>query len=1409
MTSAGGPGAGSPLIAGALTSSGEFHDFSDDELGASNLFDFSNSPDTLQSLDAITSSKDQDAFLNPQQLAVGPFPDSPNGSSQDSSSESAEPSKRPLGSAPAKTPATSAGDASMDDDGSHMNMDWGSNNLPHYDDDDNTFNFGAGTGQADINGFYGFPEQDDSFMDQSFDFESASSSPDALSTGPVSMPSPGMPTIKSTSPKKNNHMSAKSKPQAHKKKASTHSVSSSQNGIKRSLSREASPMSTLVASHNSSPATAFLHSPPATVKAEFFQMMGQGGMWSIKPNLQVAAASDGVSSPASFVPNHTAQARQMAQQMAMLNPPPFNFTGYELRILPTPLKSRVETQIPIKMTLSPLPPGVTKLHLPAHTISKPKLLSKPTPEPSPDTLVLHVSLVCTSAMEHPEWKKKALERARTQPQGSLPDLDDEENAPQNGGEVRICAGCITRERKRAARKKIKKPDEEKVWSQDEERRVIVFNTQEVKEWQPMSGMVDSNGRPEPVVSNRTMQIDAPMRIACYCRHHGEKMGFNVIFTLKDHQERVIAQAMSNPIMITDDHKTHPMAQLTTQPAMSDTVSSSSIPLPPAPGTEANAMVSALPNGNFRMSQAGSDVSSMQNGYASSNSGKTTPTMTTATVLARPHSRPSSPTQGHPMPKRRKGSTSRVPNGLEMTRLDTSPQPTQSVASQRSNVTSPFSPASAFHQAEHLFGIQNGQLPFTNGPPTPNSNNEQANFFANNRSASMDNLALANMYSAPTSSHASRAPSPNGLRTSAQQNQFAALANSLFAPVGVPRVAPVIHKIIPNEGPKIGGIEVTVLGAAFFQGLEVWFGDQRATTTTFWGESSLVCLLPPSPVSGNVPVTFKLQGLPPQNFPMAKQPPTFKYVDDNEDKLIRTALSVLGQKMSGQMVDVSDLARRILNDGSSSGGWTGGASGGPSGNGTQFNHTSNEHLESQLLKVLDLIDLDDSAHRTKLDLKRSTGHTMLHLACSLGYHRFVAALLARGANPDARDKGGFTALHMASIQSHSEIVRRLIIGGADPTIRSLSGLTAADVAQSRAVIRAIRHSERHARSRSSGGSVHSRTSSSASIRSLWEPLTRANTHDGPISIASGEESPEYTSGDFEDEDPDENSYLSMRRASEINAEKDHSDEMVDSEVAEGSTPTAMAAALKEQFQQQLQQLQQTMAMHFQNLAHIPQLPQMPGMPLLPDYQGYFQRMQQYMPGMSGARPDSAGGDSPKVDGRWWDLSSYMSSPSAAPAPPPAYEDIFPPKDIEEKQRAAAEAACEAEADMKCSALYDAPKTKSKKRASRTKPAMASSSAESSEPEVPSVLKIGRKNAITKEQQDQFLRAREQKLKRLSNDRKLFLVWIPLLLIMVCAMLYSYFPKLFPFLFESAKTVIQVGHARATRYLQNRQERVAPI
>ena len=249
-----------------------------------------------------------------------------------------------------------------------------------------------------------------------------------------------------------------------------------------------------------------------------------------------------------------------------------------LTVHPTPLKSRVETQIPIKMTLFPVPPGVTKLHLPTHTISKPKLLAKPLPAKAPDTLELTTTLVCTSAMQNPEFRRRAFARAagtlatpepKIEKEGEDASDENDENKPLNGGEVKICSGCITRERKRAARKKAKKVEEEESWHKDEDKRVIVFNTQEIKDWQQPSCQPQSDSigdRREPLVPEGAMQVDAPMRIACYCRHQNEKLGFQVIFTIKDWTGQLVAQDITSSIMITDDHKTHNMPHMSGQMA---------------------------------------------------------------------------------------------------------------------------------------------------------------------------------------------------------------------------------------------------------------------------------------------------------------------------------------------------------------------------------------------------------------------------------------------------------------------------------------------------------------------------------------------------------------------------------------------------------------------------------------------------------------------------------------------------------------------------------------------------------------------------------------------------------------------------------------------------------------------------
>lgn len=257
----------------------------------------------------------------------------------------------------------------------------------------------------------------------------------------------------------------------------------------------------------------------------------------------------GAPGPASaFSPALSSVFQQPAVAMPFASPAPVSGPAYPpmLHVLRLPPKSRVETQIPVKLTLHPVPPGVSKLHLQTHTISKSKLVAKPTPEKSPDMLELHAMLVCTSAMQDPAKRGRAFARAatlsssekregRSSSSSDTASTDDDEDKPANGGPVHICMGCIERERKRAARKKTKNVEEEQLWQKDEAKRTIVFNTQEVKDWQepspPKSGedaRIPSTYRQNAQFPETAVQVDIPMRIACYCRHQEEKIGFQCV-----------------------------------------------------------------------------------------------------------------------------------------------------------------------------------------------------------------------------------------------------------------------------------------------------------------------------------------------------------------------------------------------------------------------------------------------------------------------------------------------------------------------------------------------------------------------------------------------------------------------------------------------------------------------------------------------------------------------------------------------------------------------------------------------------------------------------------------------------------------------------------------------------------------
>ncbi|KAI3327590.1 hypothetical protein HD806DRAFT_519651 [Xylariaceae sp. AK1471] len=1192
-----------------------------------------------------------------------------------------------------------------------------------------------------------------------------------------------------------------------------------------------SPVSTQIPSSETSPAAVYANNLPSpdgnTNTLGDVYAMGMTPSWGSALGAQVNHTYSQQRSSSTYVPSHGLPVCS-PPALLPLSPSP------RLVIHPMPAKSRVETQIPLKITLHNLPKGIKRVHLPTHTIAKPKLLHKSSSGPTPDMLELTTMLICTSAMSEPGRLERAYRRAAEKPHtidlNSPSDgTEDEENMPQNGGEVRICSGCIIRERKRASRKKHKKPEEDELWDRYEKDRAIVFNTHEVKDWQTVTPvMADPTGAGllNGTIPEGTVQVDAPMRIACYCRHHGEKSGFQVIITLKDHTGNLVAQGISSSIMITDDHKTHipahagatptpqtsPRSQSLSQPqhppqpnpqplaSHEPTISSQPVTTHPAPihSTRVQPSLAFRPNSGdtsslpFSQSHSTTDLQSLATNPAFTfPSDPPTNISQTASIAATPRSfsRQTSPASplGIGNRKRKASMVSKIPNGLAMTKIDTRhsspsmPLHVQNEPAVNSVGNSPFSPNNTHYPINGDISNQGQQHMLNNvlqslgaGPVTPNNNGADQFMFPTMNNRAMNFEVPANqLLSAPVSAHPSRAPSPSQMRTDLQYLPHSQRAQDVLSGSTMP--PPTILRIIPNEGPKSGGVEITVLGRNFTNdGLEVYFGSHKATTTTFWGETSLVCLLPPAPSAGVVPVTINQPG----RRQAIQQPAIFKYVDDNEEQLIRTALAVLGNKYGGGITDAAEIARSILCRASATSGSSNQA---PNGNGsnnfTNFSLESGEAVESGLLQILELIDLDDSPNRARINLRRSSGQTMLHLACSLGFIRFVAGLLSRGANVNISDEGGFTPLHMAAMNDHPEIVRRLIIKGADRNACSHSNLTPMDVASSRPVLRSLQHIESHSRSRSAG-SLHSRASSSNSIQSHWATSTMTPMQRQEFLLDTSDSANEVGDNDSSEDgttEEEDRSWLDMRRASFVGPR--HGSTAVATppvNEADGgpASPSATMAAIREQVATQLQQFQHTMAMHLQNLPQfqmpnmpqmpqMPQMPNLPPMPVLPDYHAYLhsapvmQRISSLVPNIRGQRPESVGDQSSNHSDNKWGVFPFFGNRDS----PPAYEDIFPQEEFDIKQASAVQAAADFEADAKCAAHFD------------------QDSAETSQAEeVPPLLQIGRKHLITKEQQETLQRAHAQRLKAGSSDKMLWFVWIPILVLVLGAMLWSGAPSL---------------------------------
>ncbi|KAK0616139.1 Tankyrase-1 [Lasiodiplodia hormozganensis] len=1146
-------------------------------------------------------------------------------------------------------------------------------------------------------------------------------------------------------------------------------------------SRDPSPMSGMSGSQGASPSVMFEGQSPAAFSADVFQTMP---VWNGQGNNSTFQTPSWQNELSPTQPNLSFPT---GDALVFSNVMPGGRPRTILYIHQDGNKSRVETQINIRMTLDPLPPGVTKLHLPTHTISKPKLLAKDVVRAA-DTLELHTSLVCASAMEKPELRDRALKRAassesnarKSQPrrpsQGDMADDDpDDPNKPANGGEVRICQNCVQRERKRAARKRVKKQEDEEAWAEYEYERVIVFNDKEYKDWGPPQPPKQANEQvaSEPVFPPTAMQVEVPMRIACYCRHQGEKNGFRVIFTMKDYQGKIIAQSMTNPILITDDHKTQGGIPSTTGMPTEPTQPFNPPLLPPTEQPDLQSISHRRPY------HSTNDLQAFQSNWTGSRNISRPSNMpsqaTSAAMTPKNLSRQTSPvaTQTGPNKKRKSSSAHhhKITRELTMTTINRVNNPPSPGTTAEAMVMATTMPPTSVPQSNAYTTANDSQFimqphhipPYPSGPSTPGSNGGLVT--PSQRAGSMDAVGGGSysFYSVPNSAHHSRAPSPSlgrqsmgaynpaSIPSSVVGNPMSLMQSQMDSPTQVP--APAIYKVTPSEYSKSGGIEISILGSNFSRNMEIYFGDMIATTTTYWNSQLLVSLLPPSPKAGIVPVTIRMNNgytPPPGPGPGVH----FKYVDDEDQRICEMALRILCQKQNGttKADDYHSFARHVVNMATS--GWTqNGSNMQQRGSGFDADAPPMD-TEEMLLRCLDLVDMDDSPHPPRFNMKNKTGATFLSLACSLGYGRVVAGLLARGANPDTRDRGGYTPLMMAAMHGHSQIVRRLILKGADPMMRSLQGYLASDLATSEEVLNALQRVRSHRRTRSAGSvtfSMRSRASSIASTHSMWESSS-------PSYVSEVEA--DYEDEGEESEEPEESPSAPAWVASRRGSTKDIRPLPPTNRQNQPAMPVVAAMnAWRENLSAQINYFQQNMHWNLPNL----QLPALPPLPNLPGYQGHpmMRRISSLVPHRSPPRTPSSSGDETATpsgssgnDYKWKDLFT-------TPAAPPAYEEIYPEnvdKDTDVKKMSVAQAAADHLLDQACAEQFD---TEAESSSQATKSSLN--------------VELGKKS-LTKEEQEQVRRAHAQKLKRIRSDRNLFFVWIPLLLIILCAMLRSRLPQL---------------------------------
>lgn len=673
---------------------------------------------------------------------------------------------------------------------------------------------------------------------------------------------------------------------------------------------------------------------------------------------------------------------------------------FDLYVNNLPQITRVENQLKLNLIWQPNLWDKFIVHLPTNAIIKEKFYLTQSWSQFPDSFKKHLILLETFVL----------------------DANNLRNIP-------VCSKCVNREKRRASRRKSGMNDNV-IWCMDPNRNAMIFNNKQLVSIKHTE-VGDS--------------IELNTRIICYCRHHKSDDGFKLLFVLKDANDNVIARTLTDPIQITDKKLINSNGSIMS--LKKDSISSISSINTNSKSRNNSAQVPILSGNNDDNNNYSLNI---QNNTTSNNNDNDEDDTGITNNL---NDNFLIPISENFLINNNGNDHNNDTNGHHnLIHHDASPN---DILNLRKHIPSPTSLDDISESLTHslLNGRRinnnhnrNNTLPVINNQLNTQFNNNTAhdNIAQNSNKRTRRQMSTVHHPSQFNLSNNNTITNSNNATNNATNNNNTSNNND--------DKIPTIQRVIPSKGPINGGIEVTLLGANFKQGLVVKFGNNVALSSQCWSESTILTYLPPATVAGQVFVTITENEIDLDNDENAiqlilpQQRSIFTYVDETDRQLIELALQIVGLKMNGKLEDAKNIAKRIVDDDTKNS---------PSPNSNNNNYSTNlNNINTNTSSFSPITDSDEdliikvikrlNKTTSNLNMCDPQGRTLLHLASLKGYIHLVTVLVKSGCNIDYKDTFGYTALHFAAIAGNYKILQLLIVCQAKINTMNCNNLTPKDL-----------------------------------------------------------------------------------------------------------------------------------------------------------------------------------------------------------------------------------------------------------------------------------------------------------------------------------------------------------------------------